>query len=71
MKTRSAVIAFIFGKYWRFVAFSIAVYPVFLLFSVWSALKSAAIEFIDTDFTLQMDKKTYARLRRNYGVDKK
>lgn len=71
MKRQSKLIAFILRRYWRFVAFSIVTYPVFFLIVVCVALKDALKEFIDTDFTLQMDRKTYARLRKNYGVDKK
>lgn len=63
---------FIIGKYWRFIVYNIVIYPVVLLLSIiaasWRAICAAAEEFIDAEYSLPLDRKTFNRLQRRYGV---
>jgi hypothetical protein len=55
-----------------FVAYNIAIYPiilpVFLAMNFWSAICAALEELVDAQYTLPIDRQTFSRLQRRYGL---
>lgn len=66
---------FVLRKYWMFVAYNIAIYPiilpVFLAMNFWSAICAALEELVDAQYTLPIDRQTFSRLQRRYGLTRK
>ena len=75
VKKMSRFKRFVLQKYWMFVAYNIAIYPiilpVFLAMNFWSAIRAALEELVDAQYTLPIDRQTFNRLQRRYGLTRK